>query len=128
MKLYHFTSILHLPHIKQSGFINVTESNIHPILEHFGPDVVWLTDLPTSERGLGLKGSSVNKQQIRFTVEVDAQSWRDFANANKINRSWYRTLDEVGGYTARNWYVSTAPIFSKNWLAIDDMISNTPIK
>jgi hypothetical protein len=120
MKLYHFTSLYHLPLIKAAGQLNLTESNIGspykdwlPYGEHFGPDVVWLTEriLP-SDNGLG--GSAVNKQAVRIEVDIDnAVRWVDFANRHGINRRWYRYLDKAGGFTSRYWWVALDPIVVK---------------
>lgn len=124
MKLYHFTSEFHLPLIMSDGFLKLTESNIGsprsdllPYGEHIGPDVVWLTDLPEAST-LGIDDSFFNKLKVRFTVEIEAESWQKFAKRHNINRKWYRILDETGGFTAKNWFISEKPIFAKDWLEI----------
>ena len=127
MRLYHFTSALHLPHILNECVLLPSESNIgsptpslSPCGEHYGPDVVWLTDQADAQSH-GNDGAGVNKMAIRFTVEVNAQAWRDFATAHGINRHWYRILDTTGGFTSRHWYVSENPIQRKDWVEVKNM-------
>jgi hypothetical protein len=117
MKLYHYTSLYHLPLIKAAGYLKLVESNIGspdkrfpPYGEHVGPDVVWLTESP-SPKGHGLGGASVDKRAVRIEVDIeDAIRWREFANKHGINRDWYRIMDMSGEYTARYWWVSLRPI------------------
>ncbi len=120
MKLYHFTSLYHLPLIRQAGFLKLVESNIGspdkrflPYGEHVGPDVVWLTER-MDPSGHGLGGASVDKRKVRIEFNIEdmesAIRWRDFANQHGINREWYRIMDKSGDYTARYWWVSRLEI------------------
>ena len=50
-QLFHFTSLDHWNlDILPSGIILPTESNLHRDIDHYGPDVVWLTDNPASNQ------------------------------------------------------------------------------
>lgn len=53
MRLYHLTSLYHLPAILTSGYLKVTESNVSlvPHETHKGPDVVWLTSSRRAGQG-----------------------------------------------------------------------------
>jgi len=127
MRLYHFTSIFHLPEILNESVLLPSESNVgsaHPSLapygEHYAPDVVWLTSQAESVNH-GNADGGVDKMRIRITVEVEAEKWIDFAKRHGINRQWYRILDTTGGFTSRYWYVSEKPIRSENWVEVKDM-------
>lgn len=117
MKLYHFTSLYHLPLIKAAGFLKLVESNVGcpdarfpPCGEHFAPDVVWLTE-SIDPSGHGLDGASVNKREVRIEIDIDdAIRWRDFVNQYRINPIWRRAMDRSGKYTSRYWWLSTHTI------------------
>lgn len=126
MKLYHYTSKLHWPLIQAAGFLKLTESNVGspcrellPYGEHFAPDVVWLSDSDSVKYGSHGLVSSVDKTEIRITVDADAEKWESFATRHGINRKWYRLLDATGGYTSLNWYVYEKPIQIPEFIAVD---------
>lgn len=126
--LYHYTSELHLPHIRAAGFLETTESNIGspslemlPYGEHIGPDVVWLTDVPDVRNGHGLNTglSGLRKTAVRFSVMVsDAIPWAKFAHDHGINRRWFAALDASGGGTARHWWVCPRRIYAPEWQSV----------
>lgn len=47
-RLYHYTSIDRWQLIDACGYLRPTESNLSATTEHAGPDVVWLTTIPTA--------------------------------------------------------------------------------
>lgn len=120
MRLYHFTAAGHLPTIQAAGFLKVTESNVHPTRGHVGPDVVWLTSDPLARLGHGLI-SNVDKAMVRFTVDLPAILWTDWAPAQDTPGWWRDTMVKVGGgaEAAATWYVWPAPIPAKRWLAVE---------
>lgn len=120
MRLYHYTSVEHLPLIFADGFIKTVESNVSPTVAHAGPDVVWLTTNPDPADGsMGLDGASVDKYVIRITVDVDRRSvhrWHDWAKRHNVASDWMKALAAVGG--AGSWRVVERPIPSSRWLHI----------
>ena len=135
MRLYHFTSMVHLPSIIEAGVLRTTESNgdIRPGHEHALPDVVWLLDVPTLD-GLshGLAGSAVDKTAVRFTVDVPrarVERWSDWAKRNKVDDLTRAVLVEAGGgwEAAKHWWITERAIPSRQWRAITHMPSGQPI-
>jgi len=112
MRLFHMTSIYHLPIILSSGYLKLTESNISliPWEEHAGPDVVWLTT--SSRPGQGWADPKpgfeyVDKTRIIFDVEVPDDAlhhWWEWAIEHGSTEHHMRALaatgDERNGYHA----------------------------
>lgn len=120
MKLYHYTSTLHLPFIQEDGFIKTVESNLSMTEANLGPDVVWLTTRYSRRYQRWAALSAVDKTQVRITVNVeDAQWWPKWARRQGITKTWYDALDAAGGYTAEEWYVVPRPIPQSEWLEIE---------
>lgn len=117
--LYHFTSVQHLARILAVGHIDVTESNLHPTLDHVGDDVVWLTTRSTGAGcGLdyGLPEPLVGvKRQVRFTVTPvteDTHWWPKWSRSNGIARAWADALERRAGRSGAGdgWWVCTTRI------------------
>lgn len=125
MILYHFTSTLHWPRIEAAGFIKTTESNLHPVQQHYGPDVAWFLDTPDLDYDHGLIAfSPVDKTAVRITVDVPdkwVRSWLDWADAQGIDPDWRSIMIETGGGidAARHWMVTFRPIRSDRWTHVD---------
>jgi len=126
MILYHYTSSLHMPSIQYEGMIRTTESNIGspipsmpPYGDHYGPDVVWLTNRPdvstTAVNAMGPKGD------VCITVNVSGlyiHHWPKWAREQGINEDWYDVL--ANGFDPESWYISTRPIPITEWMSIDE--------
>lgn len=120
--LYHFTSLTHLSDILVDGYLDVTESNLSKKRERAGKDVVWLTTESTTELGLGLDGSAVDKKALRFTVRLHKRAfskWRDWAHAHGIDPNWETTFARAGG-GAGTWRVVPRRIPREEWVDIMD--------
>jgi len=155
VKLYHLTSIYHLPIIMASGFLKLTESNISlvPHEEHKGPDVVWLTTSnrpgqgwASMSRGLGW----VDKCRIQFDLELPEEivhPWYDWALAHGGTDHFMRALatsgdervglrqghlyDEMGDaaleLAKRDWFVAERAIPWLEWQSVTDRLAGTVI-
>lgn len=155
MKLYHLTSIYHLPVIMSSGYLKVVESNVSliPHEEHKGPDVVWLT---TSQRpGQGWAAmrdhlAFVDKTRIIFEVDVAddvVRPWYDWALEHGGTEHFMRALAASGDerigrrqgalYTAegdaalerarQEWYVVERAVPWLEWVSVADRLAGTTL-
>jgi hypothetical protein len=87
VRLYHLTSIYHLPIILSAGYLKLVESNISLIAHetHKGPDVVWLTTSTRPGQGWAAMPTEVgfvDKTRIIFDVKVPDDKvfrWYDWA-------------------------------------------------
>jgi hypothetical protein len=89
--------------------------------EHYGPDVVWLLDVDTpGDHDHGLTGSVYDKRVVRFTVEVPAIRWFDWAPATEMHPAWRGRLIKLGGgmEAAGHWYVFPRGIPANHWREI----------
>jgi hypothetical protein len=156
MKLYHLTSIYHLPLILSAGYLKVVESNISlmPREEHKGPDVVWLTTSPRAGQGwarMRPQLAYVDKTRIVFEVEVpddDVHNWYDWAQAHGSTLHFMKALaasgderhhqtvrvgsdveaDEAALERARaEWFVVEREVPWVEWLRINDQLAGTLI-
>ena len=136
MTLYHFTSIYHLPRIKQDGYLRPTESNLSLYVPRQGPDVVWLMDRPDpGEHHHGLRGTGANKRAVRIAVNLPvpvpgqnygassfcAFPWISWAKQLHIDKHTMKALIESGGgeEAAKMWWVCPAPIPSDYWVNVE---------
>lgn len=124
VRLYHFTSPVHLPAIERAGVLRRTESNLHPLVEHAGPDVVWFTTEAVPLLGHGLDGGVADKAAVRFTVEVPpswVHEWAPWAQGHGIDHGWLAALVESGGgaAAARTWRVTERPVRRERWVAVE---------
>lgn len=130
MILYHFTSPLHLPVIQDTGYIDTTESNLHPTIERYGPDCAWFLDQPelgSADHGLTASSLSswLDKTKVRITVDVPdtwAVYWLGWAEAQGISQHWLKAL--LGGTTggreaAERWVVTFRTVPRSRWVAVD---------
>ncbi|MFI5222678.1 MAG: hypothetical protein ACHQX3_00285 [Nitrospirales bacterium] len=105
-KLYHFTSLTHLPEILAAGAI--TRGDV-PLTPTGGFNTPWLTS--DSERVDQYWSVFAAKQVVRFTIHIpkaDRKSlvkWSDFALAMHIDPEWYAALDKVAGHRSDAWYL-----------------------
>lgn len=122
MKLYHFTSEVHLESILGDRYLKAVESNISLRREHSGPDVVWLTTHETADAGLGLQSSSVDKGAIRFTLELDKRQihkWREWARSKGSSTETIATLAQAGG--SGSWRITEGPVGLERWVEVRNM-------
>lgn len=119
MKLYHFTSLFHLPQIMEDGCLKVTESNASFARTHVAPDVVWLTANPSPSKEESLLGSSVDKTQVRIEVDVEAVRYRRWAQNNSVAPEVVRRLNRTGGGQASNWFVTEQEVHGESWNRIE---------
>ena len=117
MKLYHYTSIHHIPSIIDHGSLWKGDIPLTNSM-HIGQEgnAVWLTTCEfanPSDHGLG--NPFCDKSEIRFTIEIDEDDprlfkWSDYARLNNVEPSWYKMLDEVSGGSADTWWLFISPI------------------
>lgn len=128
--LYHYTCAHHLQAIVDSEKLILTESNIDPIMEHAGPDVVWFTTDPDLRHGHGLDNNAPamhlwNKKRIRITVEVPADDvvhWASWAVEQGIPAVWQKALAKAGGMDT--WMVLLREVPISEWVEIKDMVKD----
>ena len=104
MILHHFTCRDSAASIRRTGLIVPNPSPMLPSV----PAVVWLTDLPTANRkALGLESTILNcdRTEVRFTLDVDAEPWREFIEQYEIPRQLRRALER--NRKPEHWFVTT---------------------
>jgi hypothetical protein len=113
--LYHFTSLILLCKILDDG--GLSKGDV-PITWDTGYRAVWFTTTSsiTSQENM-LKGSNVDKTEVRITVEFSLPTpklyyWRDIASKIGVDRKVYRELDKSANYGAKTWWIypGTVPI------------------
>ncbi len=121
MRLYHFTSLIHLVHIEREG---IARGEI-PITRDDLENGVWFTN-QKSPFGTGVSiGSSrtssggyfADKSSVCITVEISdddplLKRWPIYAKERCVSTSWYRTLDNAAGGGSMNFYLylGTVPL------------------
>ena len=124
--LYHYTTELHLPLIAAAGFLRTTESNIgsplpevEPSGEHYGPDVVWLTDSDEID-GLGLNTTiALGLGLVRFVVAVprdEVHHWPTWRQQFAMNDTWRASL-ELDQHP-ESWWLIERPVPRREWVTI----------
>jgi hypothetical protein len=104
--LYHFTCRPWWHFIKTEGITRgEVPLSFRDVLQH--PNLTSNPDPSAQRWGCN---SGLNKTAVRITVEIPTGdinliSWRDLATRHKVDRRWYRALDEGGGWEARNWWI-----------------------
>jgi hypothetical protein len=128
--LYHFTSRIWLPFIKKEG-ITRGEAPISPTERLQHPNLTSNPD-PDAQKWSGAEGhSALHKTAVRITVEIPEGdqkliSWHDFAIRQKMDRKFYRTVDESGGWEAKNWWLYQG-IVVPEWFSEIHMPERAPI-
>lgn len=153
MKLYHLTSLYHLPAIMSTGYLKVVESNISlvPHEEHVGPDVVWLTTNRRPRQGWATMRPGteyVDKCRIVFEVDVadDAvHPWYDWAREhgarlhdmtalaasgderhNRLRLGVRAEADQASLELARaEWFVVERAVPWLEWVSVTDRLAGT---
>lgn len=111
MFLYHFTSILHIPKIFESGELKKGDIPLRKS-SAYGEDGhgVWLTtENNVSGKQHGLAGL-VDKTKVRFKIEVQEShpqlfTWVDYAKLNNVSPEWFKALDKAGGGMSHTWWL-----------------------
>lgn len=133
MRLYHYTSMSHLPRIMSRGALLLTESNISGQRMHAGPPVVWFTSHANPDKGHGLNSvpdeirqvkdfAEIDKTRVRITVELPKRRVTKFVNWSKaqgISPHWLAELATMGGLYS--WWVSTQIVAMDKWVEIRDL-------
>ena len=127
MKLYHYTSLEQYVKIADSGYIDLSPSNLLPpdrasaqIRQY--PDgsgfyfwdknqdyknVVWLTSMEDPDpEALGL---TPRKCAIRLAVDYNPFTyipWKKFADLNRMDKKWRRAFED--GRSPNTWYVRSS--------------------
>lgn len=107
IKLYHFTSEYHLPHILKDG-LSRGDVPLNPM--EWGVNAVWLTDNPDPGNQDWKTGSPVDKTAVMIEVELNVPNislvkWSVYARKKKIDPQWYKKLDETGGGQSEHWWL-----------------------
>jgi hypothetical protein len=120
VKLYHFTSQIHWAAIQNAGSLKTVESNISMLLEHAGPDVVWLTSNPDPAAHKGWAGLSFHdKTSVRITVNVpddEVSHWPFWSRKHDIDEEWYDALATAGN--PEEWWVIERPVTQEEWQTV----------
>lgn len=125
MRLFHYTSLFHLPQILEDGYLKVTESNASMTKLHAAADVVWLTNNPSSGTEESLNGATFSKKQVRFELNVPAIRYRQWAKNHNVSPKLVQRLNYTGGGQANNWYVIERLIAKEEWSRIDIFVPET---
>lgn len=118
MKLYHYTSILHINHIIRHGSLWKGDILLTSNPHNYGKEghAVWFTtcDYANSNEH-GLENPICDKSEVRFTADIDSSDprlfkWSEFARLNNVNKRWYEHLDDIGGGLSDTWWLFISPI------------------
>lgn len=123
MLLFHFTSPLHIPAIRQTGHLTTTDPmlTMEPAPPD-GPRVVWLTDDPEPAAQLWARPLAIPampKDEIRLTVDLDDQDpnlhrWVPWAITRGITAHWANALARSGGDPDR-WWIAERTVPRAEW-------------
>jgi len=122
MRLYHFTSLFHLPMVQQFG---LSRGDV-PITPAGGTNAVWLTtDEQPSNQGWK-SGSAVDKSKIRITVDIpdsdpNLHKWSDYAKREQMDPKWYDALNQTGGGGHDRWYLYEGVIMPAQFVSIEKL-------
>lgn len=117
MKLYHYTSTLHIGQIIDHGYLSRGDIPLTNSLK-YGQEghAVWFTTCDYANRNdHGLISPICDKSEIRFTADIPPSDprlfkWLEFARLNKVKQGWYDVLNECGGGYADTWWLFVCPI------------------
>jgi hypothetical protein len=119
MKLYHFTSLLHLPSILREG-ITKGEVPLDPRTPYNKlPQAPNLTSNGNPHQQSWI-GGLTDKTKVRLTVEVpdeDLTTFRQVRDKYGIRASWLKRLDP--SYDRRNWYFAFGGIQPSQIVAVE---------
>jgi len=122
MKLYHYTSLLHVSHIVGHGSLWKGDIPLTNNIHNYGKEgqAVWFTTCDFAEPNEhGLGNPVCDKSEVRFTADIDSSDprlfkWSEYARLNKVNKHWYGTVNDVGGGLAHTWWLFVSPIQLKD--------------
>lgn len=131
MKLYHYTHLRHWDSILAGGAILAkADSNLHPTIEHHGPDVIWFTTEEQLTADHGLKHPLIHlaphedKRRIRIAVDIPKTwvfKWIPWAKQRGIPDYWLKALLKVGG--GPTWRVTRRNVASEHWVEVWDLLT-----
>ena len=130
MRLWHFTSTVHLPYILATEYLRPVETNLDPVIPHSAPDGVWFLDGPElggTSHGLNvdsLPGPRPDKTEVRIEVEVPdsrVRAWLPWAEAQGIDPEWLDILtrDDGGRAGASRWMLVFRKVTSDQWVRVE---------
>jgi hypothetical protein len=131
-RLYHFTHETYVEDILALGLLPLAEkiernmiprANIDALLSapeetQIGDIFVWLTRSPVLN-GSGAATESANGDQVRMTVEVEAERWQDAADRHGVSEEWRRALRRASGGNPGEWYVVEGVIPPEQIIAVE---------
>lgn len=124
MRLWHFTSTMHLPFILQDGALKPSDSMLDT-RGPTGPECVWLLDTPHLDHSHGLQtpGWAAGKTGVKFEVEIPDKrvvEWLGWAESNQIEADWLRAVLAAGGgpEAAKRWRCVFRSIPRGQWVSV----------
>ena len=121
MRLYHFTTVLHLPSIMCDG---LNRGDV-PLSPYKFKNAVWFTTEPDAGQGSdhGLMGI-VDKRAVRITVDIDPKNnrlerWDIAAKRLNIGVGWLKVLDMTGGGQSRTWWLYWGAIPVNDFFSVE---------
>lgn len=130
MKLWHYTSVLHIPMILRDGYLRPTETNFDPMVPHSAPDAVWFLDGPDlggTLHGLNvdnIPGYRPDKTEVRIEVEVPDKrvvAWLPWVEAQGIDPEWLDVLtrNDGGRAGASRWMLVFRRVPLSQWTRVE---------
>ena len=117
MKLYHYTSTLHIPLIRTTGYLRYGDIPLRKESKYGeSGHAVWLTTKDYAASGEhGLISPVCDKTEIRFSLDIPRDDprlfrWSEYAKVNHIQKAWYAAIDEAGGGFSDTWWLFVRPI------------------
>lgn len=112
MKLYHYTSTVHISPIRNSGKLSRGDIALRQSL-NYGESgcAVWLTTQDFArEYEHGLFSAAGDKTEVRFTIELPVSDpklvkWSEYAKFKRVDKKSYDTLDEIGCGLSDTWWL-----------------------
>lgn len=106
MKLYHFTSHLHLPYVLSEG---INRGDI-PHNEFESVQGVWLTTEKSKDKQFWNKGKVIDKAAVRLKVDINPSDeklihWPDYAARIQIDSNFYLAHARYNEFSVGDWYV-----------------------
>ena len=122
MRLYHFTSLGHLPSILATG--GLWRGEVPVGSQGLSLRATWFTTDPDAV-GHGLDGSAADKRAVRISVDIEDDSdglehWLTFTRG-KLSRDNIRRLVHTGGgqEKANSWWIYPDQIPPEQFVAIE---------